>query len=86
VGDGWCQHVRFADLMKDPIGTVHTIYAQFGETPSALHVRRMQVWMRERGRHSEGRHVYDPQDFGWTEDGLAEAFRGYRERYAVPRE
>lgn len=86
VGDGWCHHVRFADLMKDPIGTVHAIYARHGETPSALHVRRMQVWMRERGRHSEGRHVYDPHDFGWTDDGLAEAFRDYRERYEVPRE
>jgi hypothetical protein len=46
----------------------------------------MEVWMRERGRHSEGRHVYDPSDFGWTYDGLAETFRAYRERYDIPRE
>jgi hypothetical protein len=82
----WCQHLRFADLMKDPIGAVHAVYAQHGETPSALHVRRMEVWMRERGRHSEGRHVYDPSDFGWSYDGLAEAFSAYRERYEIPRE
>jgi hypothetical protein len=82
----WCQHVRFPDLMKDPIGTVHAIYARHGETPSALHVRRMEVWMHERGRHSEGRHVYDPADFGWSYDGLAETFSAYRERYGIERE
>jgi hypothetical protein len=86
VGGDWCQHVRFADLMKDPIAAVHTIYAHYGETPTPLHVRRMEVWVQERGRHSEGRHVYDPRDFGWTYDGLAEEFRTYRERYEVDRE
>jgi len=83
---GWCQHLRFADLMKDPIGAVQAIYAHHGETTSALHVRRMEVWMRERGRHSEGRHVYDPKDFGWSYDDLAERFRAYRDRYDIPRE
>lgn len=86
ASDGWCQHVRFSDLMKDPIATVHAIYARFGETPTPLHVRRMEVWMSERGRHSEGRHVYDPTDFGWTYDGLAEEFQGYLERYGIERE
>ena len=28
--EGWCQHVRFEDLMKDPIGVVHALMAQFG--------------------------------------------------------
>jgi len=82
----WCQHVRFEELMRDPIGSVHAIYARHGQTPTALHVRRMQVWMRERGRHSEGRHVYHPEDFGWTYDGLAESFGAYRARYDIPRE
>lgn len=84
--DGWCQHLRFADLMKDPIGAVHSIYAHHGETPSNLHTRRMEVWMQERGRHSEGRHVYDPRDFGWTYDELAEGFSAYRKRYDIDRE
>ena len=82
----WCQHVSFASLMKDPIGTVHKIYAQYGETPQALHVRRMELWLKERGRHSEGRHVYDPKDFGWSYPGLASGFSDYRKRYAVEEE
>ena len=86
AGDEWCQHLRFADLMKDPIGAVHTIYAHYGETPTDLHVRRMEAWMLERGRHADGRHVYDPADFGWTYDELAERFETYRERYDIGRE
>lgn len=62
------------------------VHARAGETPSALPIRRMPVWMRERERHSEGRHVDDPHDFGWTDEGLAEAFREDRERREVPRE
>jgi hypothetical protein len=46
----------------------------------------MKVWMQERGRDSAGRHSYDPSDFGWTYDGLAETFSDYRERYDVARE
>ncbi len=84
--EDWCQHLLFADLMKDPIRAVHTLYAHHGETPSSLHVRRMKTWMKERGRHSEGRHVYDPADFGWSYDGLAADFGAYRERFRVDRE
>jgi hypothetical protein len=72
--------------MKDPIGAVRAIFAHFGETPSSLHVRRMEVWLRERGRDSEGRHVYDPADFGWSYDELADETRAYRERFGVARE
>lgn len=72
--------------MRDPIATIRAIYARYGETPSDLHVRRMQVWLKERGQHSEGRHVYDPQDFGWTYDGLADDFSTHMERFGIIRE
>jgi hypothetical protein len=84
--DGWCQHLRFEDLMKDPIGAVRSLYARYGEAPCDLHVRRMEVWVQERGRHSDGRHVYNPSDFGWTYEGLAETFSDYSERYEIERE
>ena len=83
---GWCDHVRYADLIDDPIATVRRIYQRYDEEVSPLHERRMEVWMHERGRHSEGRHIYDPKDFGWFYDALAERFHTYRERYDVDRE
>ncbi len=84
--DGWCDHIRYADLIDDPIGTVRRIYRRYGEELSPLHERRMEVWMRSNARETSGRHVYDPADFGWSYEALAERFRAYQERYAVPRE
>jgi hypothetical protein len=83
---GWCDHVRYVDLIEDAIGTVRKIYARYGEEVSPLHERRMEVWLRDRSAEATGRHVYDPADFGWSYDALAERFDVYRERYDVPRE
>ena len=82
----WCDHIRYVDLIRDPIGAVRKIYARYGEEISPLHERRMEVWMRDRSAESTGRHIYDPADFGWNYDALAEQFRVYQDRYDVARE
>jgi hypothetical protein len=82
----WCRHIRYADFMRDEIAGVRSIYAQFDQEVSPLHERRMRAWLRNRPRHALGRHVYDPADFGWSYEELAEDFRDYRERYDIPRE
>ena len=84
--DGWCDHIRYADLIDDPIATVRRIYQRYDEEVSPLHERRMEVWMRTRSAETTGRHVYDPANFGWSYDALADRFREYQDRYAVPRE
>jgi hypothetical protein len=83
---GWCEHVLYRDLMHDPIATVERIYARFGERVGSLHRRRMQAWMRDRHQTAFGRHAYDPADFGWSYDTLAEEFGTYAERFGIPRE
>jgi len=83
---GWCRHVAYRELLEDPVGTVEAIYAHFGAAVGPLHRRRMQAWMRERHQSAFGRHRYDPADFGWSYDEIAEQFGAYRERYAIPRE
>ena len=83
---GWCVHVQYADLMKDPLGTMGRIYDHFGETPSGLHERRIEAWLREKPQTAHGKHVYDPADFGWSWDGLAAEWSDYVERYGIPRE
>jgi hypothetical protein len=85
-GDGWCAHVRYSDLVSDPLGTVRQIYDHFGEAPSGLHERRVEAWMREKPQTAEGRHVYDPKDFGWTYAGLAQEWSDYIERFSIPAE
>jgi hypothetical protein len=82
-GDGWCFHLRYPDLVADPVGAVRRLYASFGEDLSPLHERRMQAWLRDRPQQAFGRHVYDPADYGWTRDGLADEFGSYAKRYDV---
>ena len=49
---GWCDHIRYIDLISDPIGVVKKIYARYEEEVSPLHERRMEVWMRDRSPES----------------------------------
>ena len=63
------------------MAAVSDLYASAGETVSDLHVRRMQAWLRDRPQDAFGRHRYDPADFGWTYEGLADEFADYAHRY-----
>ena len=83
---GWCVHVHYSDMMHDPQGTMRKIYRHFDEEPSRLHERRIEAWLREKPQTEHGRHAYDPKDFGWTYDGLAEIWKDYVERYDIERE
>ncbi len=85
-GAEWCCHVQYRDLMADPIATVRAMYTHFGAELHPLHVRRMEVWMRDRPQEVFGRHVYDPGDFGLDPAELESRYRPYRHRYHVSEE
>lgn len=80
---GWCEHLRYDALVDDPIGAVRALYAAHGEEIGELHDRRMRTWLEQRPQDAFGRHRYDPADFGWSYDGLAEDFADYRTRFDV---
>lgn len=80
---GWCVHIHYDELMREPLAAMRRIYGHFGEAPSRLHERRIEAWLREKPQTAEGRHVYDPVDFGFSYGELAEIWRPYRERYDV---
>jgi hypothetical protein len=82
---GWCQHLHYDGLMADPVGTVGDLYRSFGENVNDLHARRMHAFLEHRPKDAFGRHLYDPADFGWTYDGLAQEFQSYTERYKIRR-
>ena len=39
--------------------------------------------MAERHPSAQGRHAYDPADFGWSYPALAEEFADYTKRFGV---
>ncbi len=81
---GWAAHLYYDELMADPVGTVSKLYESFGETVSDLHARRMLAFLKERPQGVFGKHRYDPADFGWSYESLAEEFSDYTTRYSVP--
>jgi hypothetical protein len=60
---------------------VSALYAAHGEEVTDLHARRMRAWLVDRPQDAFGRHRYDPADFGWTYDELADEFADYSARY-----
>jgi hypothetical protein len=82
----WCFHLQYAELMKDPVGSVQRLYAHFGDTVSDLHARRMQRWMQDRHQAAFGRHVYRAEELGLSREGLEREYAEYRARFQVPRE
>jgi hypothetical protein len=85
-GRAWCHHLRYADLMADPIPAMRRLYAHFGLEISALHEARMRAWLRQRPQDTFGRHRYDPADFGFRPGDIDARYADYRKRFDVPRE
>ena len=82
---GWCCHVQYAELMKDPVGSVRRIYAHFGDEVSPLHARRMERWMQDRPQQAFGRHVYRAEELGLSRAQIDADYAEYR-AYSVPSE
>lgn len=75
--------VHYADLVRDPVGTVAGIYDALGLEPGAGAFDEMDGHVRARPRGGFGTHAYDIGRFGLTESGLRERFAPYAERYGV---
>ena len=75
--------VAYADLARDPLGTVRTLYDTLGLEPGPDGFAAVEQYVTDHPRHEFGRHSYDVGEFGLTEAEVRERFRGYTERYAV---
>lgn len=76
--------VDFRDTVKDPLGVVERIYRRVGLPMTDLARTRIQAYMREHSREDRAPHNYTLEQFGFTEAGLRERFRAYRERHIEP--
>ena len=73
--------VRYRDLVRDPMGTVRTIYDRFAMalTPSAE--ARMRQYLAESPKDKHGAHEYSLAQFGLDPEEERTRYRAYRERF-----
>jgi hypothetical protein len=82
--------VMYDDLVRNPVGTVESIYAAADGTgaPGLASDARtaMTAYVAAHPKDSLGVHGYDLTELGLDPAELAERFAGYVDRYAVPEE
>lgn len=75
--------VHYADLARDPLGTMRRVYAGIGEDIEGQPIQAMTAHVESHPKHRFGRHGYDPREYGLDAGAIAERFRPYVERYGI---
>jgi hypothetical protein len=78
--------VHYADLVRDPLGTVRSVYAAFGDELSGQALGAMTQHVESHPKGKFGRHAYDLAEFGLDAGAIRDRFRHYVERYGIPLE
>ena len=77
--------VWFQDTVKDPLGQIRRLYEFAGMDLTAEAGAEMERWRDMNRREARPEHHYTLEEYGFTEEGLADTFKEYRERYILPR-
>lgn len=82
---GWdsIYDMQYADIMKDPIGEIHKVYAHFGENVSPEAEKAMQDFMSANPKGKHGKHEYHLEDYGLTADWVREHYGDYCETFKI---
>ena len=78
--------VHYADLVRDPLGTMRSVYAAFGDELGGPALGAMTQHVESHPKGKFGRHAYDLAEFGLDAGAIRDRFRPYVERYAIPLE
>jgi Sulfotransferase family len=78
--------VHYADLVRDPLGTMRSVYAAFGDEFSGQALGAMTQHVESHPKGKFGRHAYDLAEFGLDAGAIRDRFRHYVEGYGIPLE
>jgi len=86
MGEDRIVDLHYADVMRDPIGSMRDLYAKIGDefTPEAE--AGMRAWLEENPQGRFGKHSYDLEQFGLSEEILRPHFEKYFSVHATERE
>lgn len=78
--------VQYADLVRDPVGTVAGIYESAGRSLDEDAATEIKAYVAANPRGKYGAHTYDLAEFGVNEAAIRERFASYTDRHDVPLE
>jgi hypothetical protein len=78
--------VHYADLVRDPLATLRSVYGAFGEELDGPALAAMTAHVQSHPQGRFGRHRYDLRAYGLDGGAIAERFRDYVQRYDIPLE
>ena len=83
VDDPRIVHMRFEDVVADPVAMIRRAYGQWGQAVSPAHEARMRQWLANPANRPDryGRYTYALEPFGLAEADIERAFRNYRQRF-----
>ncbi len=86
IGDDSFFDVAYADIVRDPVAVVGSIYERFGIEWNADKEAYFRRFHAANPQHKYGTHVYSLAEVGVDRAPLDARFERYYERYDVPRE
>ena len=85
AGESRFADIWFKDALSDPIGEIARVYGEFGIEMTTAARTAMEAWQTAHPRGERPKHDYSLEEYGLTEDGIKNAFSGYRSRFIEAR-
>lgn len=86
IGRDRIADVHYAELMRDPLGTMRRLYAQLNDEFTPAAEAGMKAWLDDNPQGKFGRHAYKLGQFGLSKADLEPMFERYLSAYDVERD
>lgn len=86
IGASRIYDLHYSDMLRDPVGAMRKLYVWLGDDFTSEAQGGMQAWLDDNPQGKFGRHEYQLDRFGLSEDGLAPLFENYLQDFDVERE
>jgi hypothetical protein len=86
LGEDRIIDVHYADMIRQPIETMRTLYVALGDAFTAEAEAGMTAWLADNPQTKFGKHDYKLDEFGLSAEKLTPLFERYLSRYEVERE
>lgn len=86
LGEDRIIDVHYADMTRDPMGTMRKLYKQLGDELTPAAEAAMQGWIDDNPQDKFGKHEYKLAQYGLSKEKLEPMFAEYLARYPVEME